>query len=327
VYGSFEHACAELLRGLGRVICPESARLAPSNCPLYRARPRTTSVPSPAAVAVQSTGRITAEGRRAVGCPIAEWAGVVSPEQVLKSVGGVGVLVFRAGRLSVRSILIRPQGPAAVTAGKPGMVRLRSHSRPRTMYLLVLVGTTLLPCCSAFWPSGMIAFGPGRGTALRPPLPAGQAGPSATCRPLPGPSFSYGGDTILRASTGARGWSSVRRSSPSLSMVAIEPIEEMRDYRDDDLSGRRLFVTGLPSSIDDVRLYLAFEGFGRITEAHVAKPGLGFVVYDEVLDADGALEAMEGTEISGKEIKVISCARCCIAACARSPSFPGALLS
>jgi RNA recognition motif-containing protein len=110
-------------------------------------------------------------------------------------------------------------------------------------------------------------------------------------------------------------------------MVAIEPIEEMRDYRDDDLSGRRLFVTGLPSSIDDVRLYLAFEGFGRITEAHVAKPGLGFVVYDEVLDADGALEAMEGTEISGKEIKVISCARCCIAACARSPSFPGALLS
>ena len=91
-------------------------------------------------------------------------------------------------------------------------------------------------------------------------------------------------------------------------MVAIEPIEEMRDYRDDDLSGRRLFITGLPSSIDDVRLYLAFEGFGRITEAHVAKPGLGFVVYDEVLHADGALEGMEGTEISGKEIKVSTCA-------------------
>ena len=96
----------------------------------------------------------------------------------------------------------------------------------------------------------------------------------------------------------------MERQSLASSMVAIEPIEEMRDYRDDDLSGRRLFVTGLPSSIDDVRLYLAFEGFGRITEAHVAKPGLGFVVYDDALTAHGALEAMEGTEISGKEIKV-----------------------
>ena len=68
--------------------------------------------------------------------------------------------------------------------------------------------------------------------------------------------------------------SGVMRTSAVLSMVGIEPIEEMRDYRDDDLSGRRLFVTGLPSSIDDVRLYLAFEGFGRIVEAHVAKPGI-----------------------------------------------------
>jgi len=86
--------------------------------------------------------------------------------------------------------------------------------------------------------------------------------------------------------------------------MALEPIEDMRDYREDDVSGLRLFVTGLPSSIDDVRLYLAFEGFGRITEAHVAKPGLGFVVFDDVSTADGALEAMEGTEISGKEIRV-----------------------
>ena len=52
----------------------------------------------------------------------------------------------------------------------------------------------------------------------------------------------------------------------------MEPIEEMRDYSEDDALGRRLFVTGLASSIDDVRLYLAFEGFGRIVEAHVAKP-------------------------------------------------------
>jgi hypothetical protein len=91
----------------------------------------------------------------------------------------------------------------------------------------------------------------------------------------------------------------------AVSMVdGLEPIQDMRDYRDDDLSGRRLFVTGLPSSIDDVRLYLAFEGFGKILEAHVAKPGLGFVVFDQPGTADEALAAMEGTEISGKEIKV-----------------------
>jgi len=87
-------------------------------------------------------------------------------------------------------------------------------------------------------------------------------------------------------------------------MVMLEPIEEMRDYREDDLTGKRLFVTGLPSSIDDVRLYLAFEGFGRVTEAHVAKPGLGFVVFDDAPTANDALAAMEGTAISGKEIKV-----------------------
>lgn len=87
-------------------------------------------------------------------------------------------------------------------------------------------------------------------------------------------------------------------------MLALEPIEEMRDYREDDVSGKRLFVTGLASSIDDVRLYLAFEGFGRIVEAHVAKPGLGFVVFDDTPTADDALAAMEGSEVSGKEIKV-----------------------
>jgi len=94
------------------------------------------------------------------------------------------------------------------------------------------------------------------------------------------------------------------RASAVPTMLALEPIEEMRDYREDDVSGKRLFVTGLASSIDDVRLYLAFEGFGRIVEAHVAKPGLGFVVFDDTPTANDALEAMEGSEVSGKEIKV-----------------------
>jgi hypothetical protein len=32
-------------------------------------------------------------------------------------------------------------------------------------------------------------------------------------------------------------------------------------------------VTGLAPTVDDVRLYLAFQNCGKVVEAHVAKPG------------------------------------------------------
>lgn len=56
--------------------------------------------------------------------------------------------------------------------------------------------------------------------------------------------------------------------------VLADICEEERDYREADIRGTRLFVTGLPSSVDDIRLYLAFEEYGRVLEAQVAKPGL-----------------------------------------------------
>jgi len=56
--------------------------------------------------------------------------------------------------------------------------------------------------------------------------------------------------------------------------------------------------------VDDVRLYLAFESFGRLLEAHVAKPGLGYVLFEETETADAALAAMEGATVSGKAIRV-----------------------
>eukprot|EP00960_Hanusia_phi_P071157 767484-Hanusia_phi.AAC.3 len=92
----------------------------------------------------------------------------------------------------------------------------------------------------------------------------------------------------------------------SMQMVTINDLQEEYeiDYRQADLTGQRLFVTGLPSSMDDLRLYLAFEGFGTILEAHVAKPGLGFVVFEDAETADDALDAMANTEISGKEVRV-----------------------
>ena len=56
-------------------------------------------------------------------------------------------------------------------------------------------------------------------------------------------------------------------------MMLIGDDEDEKDFRDADLSGKRLFVTGLASTVDDVRLYLAFEPIGFLLEAHVVKPG------------------------------------------------------
>lgn len=56
------------------------------------------------------------------------------------------------------------------------------------------------------------------------------------------------------------------------SMMLIED-EDEKDFREADLTGKRLFVTGLASTVDDVRLYLAFEPVGNLLEAHVVKPG------------------------------------------------------
>jgi hypothetical protein len=49
--------------------------------------------------------------------------------------------------------------------------------------------------------------------------------------------------------------------------------EEEKDYRNADLIGQRLFVTGLAATVDDARLYLAFESIGNLLEARVVKPG------------------------------------------------------
>jgi hypothetical protein len=53
-----------------------------------------------------------------------------------------------------------------------------------------------------------------------------------------------------------------------------------RDYRDADLWGQRLFVTGLAATVHDAELFLGFEGNGGLLEARVVKPGaiLGFSV-------------------------------------------------
>ena len=63
-----------------------------------------------------------------------------------------------------------------------------------------------------------------------------------------------------------------RKELITTKMMLLED-EDGKDFREADLTGKRLFVTGLPSTVDDVRLYLAFEQIDGLLEAHVVKPG------------------------------------------------------
>ena len=208
-----------------------------------------------------------------------------------------------AGRLEAKHRTARATSEGAVASAK-SMARLRD-SLPKAASSLVLVGAMLLPCSArSAYSSTVLNF-------AAPPCIAPRVVPATVCHLAPGRQGLFAGRQLLRqsrglerAGTASRGSARAWRTSGVRNMLAMEPIEEMRDYSEDDALGRRLFVTGLASSIDDVRLYLAFEGFGRIVEAHVAKPGLGFVVFDDAPTADDALAAMEGSEVQGKEIKV-----------------------
>jgi hypothetical protein len=106
-----------------------------------------------------------------------------------------------------------------------------------------------------------------------------------------------------------------RKELLTTKMMLLED-EDGKDFREADLTGKRLFVTGLASTVDDVRLYLAFEQINGLLEAHVVKPGvslpcawtdhqaivtdrplqtsgIGYVVFSEIRWADEALEKMK----------------------------------
>jgi RNA recognition motif-containing protein len=74
---------------------------------------------------------------------------------------------------------------------------------------------------------------------------------------------------------------------------------------------RKLFVGGLPWATTDESLRKAFEEFGLIEEANVVcerdsgrSRGFGFVTYGSADDARTALDAMNGREIDGRQIRV-----------------------
>ena len=74
---------------------------------------------------------------------------------------------------------------------------------------------------------------------------------------------------------------------------------------------KKLYVGNLTFSINDEELEKAFAEFGEILSAIVIKDrisgrskGFGFVEFANDEDADKATEALNGTELSGREIRI-----------------------
>jgi cold-inducible RNA-binding protein len=73
----------------------------------------------------------------------------------------------------------------------------------------------------------------------------------------------------------------------------------------------KLFVGGLAWATDDHSLRAAFEGFGTVTDAKVITDretgrsrGFGFVTLSSSDEANAAMEAMEGSDLDGRTIRV-----------------------
>ena len=73
----------------------------------------------------------------------------------------------------------------------------------------------------------------------------------------------------------------------------------------------KLFVGGLSWDTNDSSLDAAFARFGPLREAKVVTDretgrsrGFGFVTFDAPADAEAALEAMHGSDLDGRSIRV-----------------------
>lgn len=71
-----------------------------------------------------------------------------------------------------------------------------------------------------------------------------------------------------------------------------------------------IYVCNLPYSVDQAQLKEIFEAYGEVTSSKVVTDresgrsrGFGFVEMNES-DAENAIQHLNGTEVSGREIKV-----------------------
>lgn len=74
---------------------------------------------------------------------------------------------------------------------------------------------------------------------------------------------------------------------------------------------KRLFIGGLPYSMDDTQLTDLFAKVGKVASANVIidkytsqSKGFGFVEMENDADAEEAIKQLEGTEVQGRKITV-----------------------
>lgn len=74
---------------------------------------------------------------------------------------------------------------------------------------------------------------------------------------------------------------------------------------------QKLFVGGLPFSVNDKELEELFAQHGSVTSAKVItdretgrSKGFGFVEFKEEADAKSAIEALDGSDLGGRKIAV-----------------------
>ena len=74
----------------------------------------------------------------------------------------------------------------------------------------------------------------------------------------------------------------------------------------------KLFVGSLAWGVDDNMLYQAFASFGQISEAKVMMErddpgksrGFGFVTFSSSNEAQAAIQALDGTDHDGRQLRV-----------------------
>jgi splicing factor 3B subunit 4 len=103
----------------------------------------------------------------------------------------------------------------------------------------------------------------------------------------------------------------INRSAPSASSVsnAAGTLTGVRAAGD---VGANLFVGNLASDVDEQTLFDAFSAFGRLIAAPKvmrdsetgAHKGFGFVSFDNFASSDGAIEALNGQFLGGRQISV-----------------------
>jgi hypothetical protein len=78
--------------------------------------------------------------------------------------------------------------------------------------------------------------------------------------------------------------------------------EVKQEYQRADADGTRIFISGLLPSVDEKRLLVLLQAFKGVRDAHLAKPGVGFVLFADPASADAALQRLQGAKLGGKAI-------------------------